>query len=216
MSCSTARTVMPSRVQRRAASRRSRRSPRATCRRSARRAAAALGSTPIAMPISSHCFWPCDRAAGRPARPPGRGRRSRGAGRSSRRSRWPCRWCWKRDLEVLPHRQRREDARHLELDADAAADALGTACRPVMSSPGRGSRPLSGGCSPRISRKKRALAGAVRPDQAVDLAGLRAAKSMSRATWTPPKRLLRPRVSRSGVMRGSSADSALGAAGAMP
>ena len=59
---------------------------------------------------------------------------------------------------------------HLELDADAAPDSVerlqaGDVFARVED------LPADGGCSPRIRRNKRALARAVRADQAVDLAG---------------------------------------------
>src|SRR5579871_2212993 len=76
-----------------------------------------------------------------------------------------------RDLEILPHAERLEDAGHLKFDADAAPDSLMrlemrdvaavvddlSACRLILAED---------------QAEERALACAVRSDQAVKLAGL--------------------------------------------
>ena len=76
-----------------------------------------------------------------------------------------------RDLEVLPHAQRLEDAGHLKLDADAAPDPvvrleLRDVAAVVEDLPAR--RLILA----EDQAEERALACAVRADQAVKLAGL--------------------------------------------
>ena len=115
--------------------RRCARSPRRSCRRPARRAAAACGSCISSMPISSHCFWPCDsRPAGasRCVAAGGSARASRRCGRAARRSRRDEQRARARRLSAFSASSRfsntvwlLEHRRLLELAADAGVRDLG-------------------------------------------------------------------------------------------
>ena len=146
----------------------------ATCRRSARPAAAARACRLIAMPISSHCFWPWLRS---PASCPAASvqiEKRRAAARSRPAGRPAFEMVLQRDLEILPALQRREDARHLELDADAAPDPLVRLRARVMSSPAVESparwsariRPGSGGTACSCRRRSDRSGNGSRPARA--------------------------------------------------
>ena len=164
MSCSTASTVTPRRSAREP-SRPSRRSRRETCRQSVRPAGAGAASGRSPCAISSHCFCPWLRlAACMSAEAVSRRKSSRRAISSSSDAAFQM--VLERDGQVLPDAQLREDAGHLDLDADALADALRRLeVGDVL--PGIRICPVVGECA-RGTGGKRAFTGAVRPDQAVE------------------------------------------------
>ena len=129
-----------------------------------------FGCTPMAIAISSHCFWPCASCpaslAASAVRSTSVSSRSDFAGQF--RPREPV---LQRDDQVLAHRQLGEDTGHLHLDAHAPADARGgVQLRDVLAAEadGAGGRRIAAQDEP----EEGALARAVRPDQAVQLAFL--------------------------------------------
>ena len=77
-----------------------------------------------------------------------------------------------RDLQILAHAERGEDAGHLELDAHAAADALERLERGDVLA-GEEDLPARWLVLAEDQAEEGALAGAIGADEAVDLAGLR-------------------------------------------
>src|ERR1700733_887421 len=73
------------------------------------------------------------------------------------------------DMQILPHRQRLEDARCLQLDADSLRDAgKGLGMRDVGAP--EHNPPLGGRVGSDHKLEQRALAGTIRPDETMHLA----------------------------------------------
>ena len=136
------------------------------------------GSCISSMPISSHCFWPCDRvpasdvraAAARPMISSTSSMRSRCAGVRRATQRPPERLvAGQRQLEVLEHRQLLEHGRLLKLAADAGLGDFRLGQREQVDLRPEPRRALIRARLAGDDVHHRGLAGAVRTDDAAQL-----------------------------------------------
>src|SRR5213592_3547707 len=133
------------------------------------------GSCAIIMPISSHCFSPCERAPAFPSalsasRTVSSVRAILVGLRLAERGEDPLGRPPQRELDVVPHREIHEYRRRLELAADAQLGDLVLAQRQQVGVVAEDHAPALGLDAPGDDVEQRRLAGAVRADDHAQLA----------------------------------------------